>query len=202
MTLLTIAQTVAKNASIEPPDTVQSDDDDALKLVQFINEAGQECARRVDWSVLRKITTITGTGFDAMYPLPTDYDRLVRGMNMRITGGAAVRGGLSAEEWFSLDNVAGTPRFYRIAAKQVGFFPYPDEGLGIKIQYISGNWVSGDKALLANDTDTALIDEKLIAKGATWRIRRHIGADFSDQLAEFEAILADLAKADGAERIP
>jgi len=202
MTLLTIAQAVAKNASLEPPDTAQGDDDDIVKLVQFINEAGDECARRVDWSVLRKIQNIEATGFDAMYPLADDYARLVRGMSMRIAGGAAIRGGLSADEWFSLDQTQGTPRFYRISGKQVGFFPYPAEGVNIRIQYISGNWVAGNKTAMADNTDTAVIDENLITRGAIWRLRRHIGADYQDNLAEFEAMLSDRATADGAERMP
>ena len=202
MTLLAIAHAVAKNASIEPPDTAQGDDDDIVKLVQFINEAGDECARRVDWSVLRKIQNIEATGFDAMYPLADDYARLVRGMSMRIAGGAAIRGGLSADEWFSLDQTQGTPRFYRISGKQVGFFPYPAEGVNIRIQYISGNWVSGNKSAMADNNDAAVIDENLITRGAIWRLRRHIGADYQDNLAEFEAMLSDRATADGAERMP
>ena len=73
MTLLTIAQGVARNASLELPDTVQSaDDPDAVKIVGFINETGQELARRFDWSVLRKTHLIEGTGFDVKFPLPVE----------------------------------------------------------------------------------------------------------------------------------
>lgn len=201
MTLLTIAQTVATNASIDPPDSVQTSDDDNIKLVQFINEAGQECARRVDWSNLRKGINVPGTGFDAPYDLPSDYMRLVRGMSVAV-GMIAVRGGLSADEWFSIEQQMGTPRYYRMSGKTISFYPYPAETTTVRLQYISSSWVSGDKSEMSANEDTALIDENLIAKGAIWRFRRHIGADYQDQLAEFEAVLADTAAADGAERLP
>lgn len=205
MTLLTIAQYVAKNASLKVPDTVETSDDDAVRIVQFINEAGAECARRVDWSVLRKSHLITGAGVDTAYPLPSDYARLTRGMSVRVADGA-IRGGLSPDEWLSLSPVMGAPRFYRIDAARIGFYPYPIGGASIRVQYVSGNWAVTDNgggiSVMTRNTDAALISETLIARGAVWRLRRHIAADYEDYLAEFEAMLADLSTADGAVRIP
>ena len=61
---------------------------------------------------------------------------------------------------------------------------------------------NGQSASLKIDTDTAMIPEDLIEMGATWRWRRHVGKDYADQVAEFEAALGDRAKGDSAVRLP
>ena len=202
MTLLTIAQGVARNASLELPDTVQSaDDPDAVKIVGFINETGQELARRFDWSVLRKTHLIEGTGFDVKFPLPADYSRMTQGMAVAY-GVNAVRGGVSDDEWFSLEPAEGAPRYFKLFGASIGFYPYPPEGQPVRLSYISKHWTADGDTFLESDSDIPLIDETLLERGAIWRMRRHIGQDYQDYLAEFEAILADMARADRAERLP
>ena len=202
MTLLTIAQGVARNASLELPDTVQSaDDPDAVKIVGFINETGQELARRFDWSVLRKTHLIEGTGFDVKFPLPADYSRMTQGMSVAY-GVNAVRGGVSDDEWFSLDPAEGTPRYFKLFGGSISLYPYPPEGQPVRVSYISKHWTADADTFLESDNDKPLIDETLLERGAIWRMRRHIGQDYQDYLAEFEAILADMARADRAERLP
>lgn len=201
MTFLTIMQTVATNAGIEVT-TTGSNDADHVKLAQFINEAGQELARRVDWGPLRKITTIAGTGAAVDHPLPADLDRLAMGMNVSYAG-SPVRGSLTPDEWMSLAPIKGAPRYYYLSGSKISFYPYLATGSEVRLQYQSKNWVNnGAKAALTIDTDTSLISEDLIAMGATWRWRRHVGKDFSDYLAEFEAVLVDRAKFDSAVRLP
>lgn len=201
MTLLTVAKAVAKNTGIEVPDTVQGDDPDAVKLRQFINETGDELARRVDWSSLRKTVTITGTGFSAPYDLPPDYSRLIQGYAVKVNG-SPVRGGLTADEWNALAPVQGTPRYFQTAARQIALYPYPPEGMSIALTYQGTRWVSGGAVEMTKDADTALIPERLLEMGGIWRSKRHIGGDYSDYLAEYEAAIIDLAGFDDRVRIP
>lgn len=202
MTLKDIAQAVAKNVSIEPPTTVVSNNEpDAVKLLQFANEAGQELARRVDWGGLRKSKTIIGTGFAALFDLPADYARMVEGWGITCDGNP-VRGGLTADEWNALAPAAGTPRYYQTVGAAIGFYPYPPEGLQLVLSYIGTGWTSTGNAAFAADTDSTVFPERLVELGTTWRFRRHIGADFSDFLAEFEAALQDFARNDGMVRQP
>lgn len=201
MSLLTIAQAVAKNTGIEVPDTVQGDDPDAVKLRQFINETGEELARRVDWSALRKTATLAGTGFNAPYNLPPDYSRLISGLAVRVNG-SAVRGGLTADEWNALEPVEGTPRYFQTIANQIALYPYPPEGMPVTLTYQSANWVRPDKREMVADGDETFLPERLIEMGGVWRSKRHIGADYGDYLAEFEAAITDLAGFDDRVRIP
>lgn len=202
MTLKTAIQNVAKNVGVEPPESVVNNTDpDCVKMLQFANETGQELARRVDWARLRKSQQIEGTGFAALLSLPSDYARMVEGWGVTYDSNP-VRGGLSADEWNSLPPVEGDPRYYLTVGQQIGFYPYLAEGVQVVANYISTGWTSTSGATFAADTDTTLFPERLLEMGTTWRMKRHIGADYSDYLAEYEAALADEARFDGMVRQP
>jgi hypothetical protein len=202
MTLLTIASTVAKNVSIVPPEQVIGNNDpDAVILLQFINEAGQEIARRFDWSGLRKKALILGTGFDAPYDLPTDYARMGQGWGVTVDGNP-VRGGLTADEWNALTPKEGMPRYFQTVGAKIQFYPFPAEGVQVTVPYISRHWTSANRATFAGDNESAVFPERLVELGATWRFLRRNKADFSDHLEEFEAAFLDLTRADEAVRLP
>lgn len=202
MTLLSIIQAVAKNTGIEPPSVVISNPDaNAVKLLEFANETGQELARRVDWTGLRRSRTIEGTGFAALFDLPDDYARMVEGWAITHSGNP-VRGGLTADEWNALAPVAGSPRYFQTVQRKIGFYPFPPEGDQITVNYLSLNWTSTGNAAFTADTDSTVFPEQLVEMGTTWRHKRHIAADYSDYLAEYDAALADFARFDGGERLP
>lgn len=201
MTFLTVMQELARNASVASPTTTGQDDPDSIKFRQFINEAGNEIARRVDWSTMRKTATLTGTGASTPHTIATDYDRLARGLNV-VADGGPVRGSLTQDEWFGLEPVEGAPRFFYLANDRMAFWPYLASNATARVQYQSKNWVSGDRAEMTSDNDTALFDENLLLLGSLWRWRRHVAKDFADNMAEFEATLADRASFDGGVRQP
>lgn len=205
MTFLEIMTDVAKNAGIEAPATVATLDPDQTKLGQFINETGREIARRVDWSALRKATTLTGTGLASEFTIANDFDRLPIGLAVMV-GVATVRGSLTADEWFALDPREGTPKYFHLKNSKMSFYPYAEAGETIRVQYQSNRWVT-EEATSGFDTMTKDIQDSplsghLIVAGAVWRWRRHIGKEFADYLAEFEALLADKARYDGGVRSP
>lgn len=204
MTLKTIAADVARNMGLQEPDTIvgNSNDDDAVKILQFITEAGEELARRVDWGKLQKSHLLLGTGFAALYDLPADYARMSEGYSVSFGEDRdVIRGGLTKDEWNSLKTVEGQPRYYYIEGDRIGFYPYPAESDQITLAYISKNWVSGQREY-SSDQDSSLVPERLLALGAIWRFKRHMEADYSDYLAEYEAMLTDLAGDDVMVRQP
>jgi hypothetical protein len=205
MSLLTIVQSAAKNVGIAPPTSAQGMDPDAIKLVQFVNETGQEMVRRVDWSALTKRRVINGTGLNDRFPLADDHGRMIKGQAVSF-GGAPVRGGLSSDEWFSLTPSENTPRYFHTFGKSIEFYPYPPSGAGVSVAYQSLNWArtssAVEKSTMSTDTDFAAIPEDVLAQGVTWRFLRHAGKDYSDYLAEYEASLADQAVYENAERMP
>lgn len=202
MSLLTVVQDVARNTALDVPQTASGSTDRAIvNVVQFVNDAGTECARRVDWGALRKTTSVVGTGAAIDHALPSDFSRLIDG-NAVNSSGVAIRGGLSADEWASLVPVVGTPRFFRKIGSSISLFPFLANAATATVIYQSLNWVSGNAARMTLDAQTALFPEDLLIKGAIWRQRRHVGQDFADQLSEFEAALADYSKYEMRARSP
>jgi hypothetical protein len=202
MTLLTIVQDVARNTAIGIPATASgSTEREIVNIVQFVNDTGLELARRVDWGALRQTSTKTGTGLLVAHTMPSGYSRLING-NAVSASGVPVRGGLSPDEWASLTPVEGTPRFFRMRGNTISFYPFLATGATAVVTFQSEHWASNGTERLNLDAETALIPEDLITKGAIWRQRRHVGQDFSDQIAEYEAALADYAAYDARDRSP
>ena len=202
MTLLTIAQDVARNTALDVPATASgSTAREIVNVVQFINDTGLELARRVNWGALRTTTTITGTGVNANFALPAYYLKLIEGGAV-FAGSVAVRGGLSPDEWAALTPIEGTPRFYRLRGSSISFYPFLANAATATVNYQSTAWASNGTDRLQLDAETSLIPEDLLVKGAIWRQRRHVGQDFADQIAEYEAALADYAAYDARDRSP
>lgn len=205
MTLLEIAKNVSIETGVEIPASIQNDDPFSLKIVRFINETGIELARRVDWHVLNKRYEIVGDGSSRDFDLPNDYARLARGLSVSVNG-ALIRGSLSADEWFSLTFSQGTPRYFRSSSSQISLYPYPPSAQSIFVSYQSSNWAQdineGGKAQMSTDSDVPLLPVALFERGAVWRWMRHVGRDYADHMAEYEAMLADYSQHEGGIRQP
>lgn len=201
MSALSVAQAVAANVGIAKPSAlVSSTDPNAVKLLQMVNEAGQEVARRADWGRLEKTFQITGAGSNDAFDLPDDFSRLTTG-NAVLASGMPVRGSLSRDEWFSLGEREGQPRYFRLAGSRISFWPYPKSGEVVLVSYLSTEWCEGGEAFEADD-NVSYVPEVLLEMGAVARWKRSIGADFSDYQAEYEATLEQLAMFDQRERLP
>lgn len=201
MTPIDIAKAVAPNIAIAAPSTIVTNSDPTIvKLLQLMNEAGREAARRVNWGALEKIATITGSGTNAAFAMPVDFARLCEG-NAVVCNGTPVRGGLSRDEWMALTPVEGTPRYFRLTGDDVSFYPFPATATIVRIAYLSAHWCSGGAAFTADDQKT-LVPHELVCRGTIWRWKRSEGQDFSDYLAEYEAMLEELAATDQRERLP
>lgn len=201
MTALTIAKAIAVNVGVDQPTAlVGATDPNAIKLLQFMNEAGQEAERRADWGQLEATHTITGTGSNDAFPLPADFSRLSMGTAVSF-GGSPVRGSLSRDEWFLLSAIQGNPRYFRLNGTDISFYPYLKSGEAVSVSYMGKEWCSGGASFSA-DGDTTTVPEILIERGAIWRWRRSLGADFSDFQAEYEALLEQLSAFDQRERSP
>lgn len=201
MTALAISQKVAANVGIEKPSAlVANTDPNAVKLLQLMNEAGQEVARRSDWGKMEKTIQITGTGANDAFDLPDDFSRLTTGSAVSVNG-MPVRGSLSRDEWFSLVPTVGTPRYFRLAGDTISFYPYLKAGVVASVSHQSTEWCDGGTEFQA-DGNEPFFPAELIERGAIWRWRRSIGADFSDYMAEYEAMLEQLSMFDQRERLP
>lgn len=203
MSLLSIAANVSANVGVKAPLSVLANvnDQNAVKIAVFSTEAGDELARRADWSGLRKTVTLIGTGTSAALALPSDFLRLIPGLSVMTSTGVPIRTGLSSDEWNSITPIEGTPRFANLTAGSISFYPFLAYAATATVTYQSNAWGPAG-AKWGSDGDVPLVPERLVTQGTIWRWRRQLGQDFQDYLAEYEAAIADYAKFDDGIRSP
>lgn len=208
--LLQLARIVAIDVGLVVPDAVASATDATnrtmVEMKQIIDFVGEELSRRVDWAALRLTATIAGTGTTTAFALPAAYLRMTQGNSVTIAG-APVRGGLSADEFLSLPDTIGTPRFYLISgppnAKTIQFWPTLANGVSATVVYQSNLWnTNGPAATFTTDTDTSIYPDQLMIKGSIARWRKQKGMDYPEYQSEFEITLQNYAMFDDNVRTP
>lgn len=206
MSFLTIAQNVSFSVGISTPATMLARRIEASRefqeLYEYINEAGKEIARRVDWGQLTKSATLVGTGANIEFDMPADYSRLVSGVC--VLAGANVVRPLSRAEWTNLTPSEGVPRYFLLEDNKIQFFPYLATGSNAVVTYQGVNWatgVDGDAEGFVNDADTGLFPESLMEKATIYRWKRQKGLPYQDRETEYEAALQDFARFNDRSRL-
>lgn len=204
MSLIDVAKDVAADVGIRIPGLFASSTErEHVEMLSYINAAGEEIARRVDWGGLRVPGTVTGTGVAEKLAMPTDFARLTDG-NAVTVAGAPVRGGLSADEFNSLPATSGTPRYFLLSGDKILFWPYLALAATVSVLYQSKNWAVGGtpQPSLTADSNTTVFPEVVLTKGSIARWRRQKGMDHSSYSAEYEQALLQYADFDARDRSP
>jgi hypothetical protein len=201
VSLLSVVTALAKNVGMEVPASVSNSTTRKwVEALEMANEAGEELARRVDWSSLAKSTTLTGTGVNVAHSLPSGFDRLQRGITVWHATTGAVRP-LTRHEWNSLTAVEGSPRYFLLEGNTITLFPYLANADTVTVYYQTEKWVEGNtKTGYDADGDVADFDENLLTMGLIARWRRQKGMPYQDFEAEYEAALQDYAGFDRRAR--
>lgn len=200
MTLLTIAQGLAKSVGLPVPDQVIGSTDRTWREVaEHADAAGEELARRVDWGQLTSTATLTGDGTNMAHSLPSGLSRITKGVGVKTSSGP-VRP-LTQAEWATLTATEGTPRYFILRNTTLYLWPYLASAATATVTYQTRNWCSNGTGAWAADDDTSLIDEELLQKGLEVRWRRQKGMDYADQEAEYEAALGDFSSFNDRSRI-
>lgn len=201
MTLLTLAEGLALNTGMEPPDQVIASTRREWNEFEDMSERqGEELARRVDWGALQATTTLTGDGTNKLHALPSGFSRVSPGAAVLTSGGAIVRP-LTQAEWQTLTAVEGTPRYFLLLGDDMYLWPFLANAATVTVRYQSKFWCSNGTAAWSADDNTSLIDEGLMLKGLIARWRRQKGMDYADFEAEYEAALQQFANFDERARL-
>jgi hypothetical protein len=199
VTLLTIAQGLAQNVGLPTPSSVVGSTMRTWQeALQFVNEAGEELARRVDWGALQANATLTGDGTNKVHALPAGFGRLSRGVAVRV--GTSIVRPLSRAEWNTLVPVEGTPRYFLLEGSEITLWPFLANAATATASYQTERWTSAGASAFTADDQTSLIDETLMLKGLIVRWRRQKGMAYQDEEAEYEAALQDFANFDDRSR--
>lgn len=164
------------------------------QILMFLNEAGQDIARRAEWS--RLFGEFTVPGGSSSFPLPADFYSLPSMGAVRLAkeGFHPVKPVVQPELWEMLSRTpSATPYFY-LRDGRMYFSPTVDLE-GAVVRYISKNWVE-DRDFITGNGDNLHIPPRLVAQDAACRWLRSKGMPFDDLLAQFEAAFATEIQAD------
>lgn len=190
MKIIDIVNAVCDEVKLDQFDSVYgANDENAKTMLTLAWEGGSEIARRVDWRDL--VTTYPLVSAPAAYP--QDFERVIQGGAVMTAAGDFVRPVTSRGQWRFLKANPSAQPFYFLSETGIDFAPVT-AAIGASMLYLSKAWVLADggsrEQVFQGDDDQTIFPSELLLKNLIWRWRRHKGLDYSDQLAEFEADLA------------
>jgi hypothetical protein len=215
LSLITIVQGAAIRCGIASPVTVIGNADiNTQKLLAFADDSGRELARRGDWRNLDIAGTITGDGTTTLWPLPSDFMRLCSGQDSPVGPFISslrpytpLFGPVNDE---NLNQMKAFPAatilpVWRLIGSNIEIWPALALAEIITYHYYSGAWiqpvVGANKAAWSVDTDTSLIVEDTIMRGAIWRWKSSQGFDYAEDMRQFELSFERNNGQEGTERI-
>lgn len=126
------------------------------------------------------------------YPLPGDWKKQIPQTEWDRTNRWPLMGPQTPQAWQSFKSgivYAGPRERFRILNNCIVLNPPPPDGLLLAFEYISKNWVSGNKSSFTEDTDTFIYDDSLMILGLKTLFLQAKGLDFSLEGAQFTNLL-------------
>ncbi len=180
-------------------DPVSSPDEAFVQLTGLINAAGQELVELHPWQVLTRVFSLTTQSSDSgTYDLPEDFNSMIDQTGWDKTNRVAIGGPLSAQDWSYLDGrdlvSQSIYASFRLVDGKFDLYPQPPpDGLEIRFEYLSRNWVeeSGTqirKDLVTSGSDTVLLDPLLMIKFLKVKFLQAKGFDYAPASVELDNV--------------
>ncbi len=210
MTFLTAAQNaIAKVVGRRPSAVVSSTEEICVEMTALARDAAVDIAEVHDWQNLTEFHVISGNGTDISFPMPADYDRMVQAADIfdPSTWAWGYCHVPDYSEWLRMVE-GGTefiaPGIWQIRKNQFQFWPAPGASEQATFPYISKNiWVAQngtEKDGLTNDTDSFVLDERILTMALVWRWLSLKRFDYQQELEDYNIALSKaVAKDKGAK---
>lgn len=188
-------QTVCRLTAQPVPVTVTGSTDVTIsQMFALANEEGADLAASHDWQILRKQWELSTTGTTEQPGwLPDDIDHFIFNTSFDRTTQRRVIGPITPQMWQAIQAQPQLNRVFLAWIQRGGKIlvtPTPSVGDDVAYEYITVNWCAAqdgtpqDQYIL--DTDTAVIDERLIRLGVRWRYLSAKGLDYSEAFRTYE----------------
>lgn len=215
MTILQCAQDAAvKLNRTRPTSLFSSTDPFAAELLLAAKETAESLVKEEhDWRDLTQMATCQGDASTVVFPLATvapGYERMVKGAKLHSLRfkNATFRAAKDLDEFLFLkDNLlVGSPGNWVLLNKTVQIFPPMPVSDTARFFYISNNYAlsssgTAQSGFLA-DTDTFMLDERLLRLGIIWRWRSDKRLEYAEDLKNYEiAKSAAMGKDKGSQTI-
>jgi len=197
VTVLKIARNIARGVGVVAPGTlVSNNNQDALRLLQAINDAGRYLAQK-DWNCMVVPATISSS-VTTTYSLPSDYKAIVSLTMWHVQDREPVSGPHTVVDWQAQRHAAVSLRLWnqaRIeyvgATQKIIFDTTLAFGETIGYYYRSKGWVNSGGTRIASvsaDTDTFFLPEHALETEAKWRFLKSIGQPFGTEMEEAKEV--------------
>ena len=205
MSLTTITNSVCDRVGIPRPTTVVGNTDPGVRqLLALANEEGQELTSRHRWSGLIRECTFTTVASPAdLVVVAEGFDYILPGTVWNRTTDRPVPP-MTPETWqaYRASGSSGPTMRFRIQDTALYLYPDPGAGTSMAFEFVTKNWnqTTGgvEQDAWANDTDTGLLNENLMALGLIWRWKKAKGMDYAEDFNAYERRVANAIARDGA----
>jgi hypothetical protein len=208
MSLLTLIRFAASRVGVTPPTTViGSTDLQVQELLTVAQEEGFQLMRRGTWQILRKQQLYSALAQEIQTSMiPSDFDRFVQETFWNRTRKRILWGPVTPQEWQNLKAWTATPAMdtFVVRGGNVLIIPNPTAGDQMAYEYISKNWCQSSVGTAQDewlaDTDTGILDEKLMRQGVVWRYKQKKGLKFDTDAKNYETQVLQALTGDQPQR--
>lgn len=214
MNLLQIVQTFCGRTGLPRPSYVATSSDAQVSQIFFLlNEVCEDITARWDWQSLSLEVLFTtsagedqGDFFSDIIGLDkTYYKKVVKDTIFDRTLRLPLYGPMSPQKWQAIKALPTTgPLYkYRIRGDRLLFNPSADAGHACAFEIYTHLAVlsaaGGQQIKFHADTDTFLLDEKLLLAGLRWKWKAEKGLDYAEELERYEYLGAQAAGSDATK---
>lgn len=207
-TVLQIVQNAAPKLGIAVPDALFSATGRTeVELRSILNEVAERIVRAHDWQALKTLETNTGDGSTEGFDLPSDYMRMPKDGRVWSSRWQIPLTHVLGDDWLMLDvqNYTAQPGVWTILGGQIKFNPVLTSTDTAKWYYISENFSvpssGANKAAFSADTDTFILDDRLLQLMLIYEFRQRKGLDYAEDLVNAEVALSQAISDDKGARI-
>ena len=211
MSLLTVVQRASVQVGIDKPTAALGSGNSTYEqMAELANVEGEELARAADWRALNRQLTVTGDGTTTLWGLPSDFERFIipdplweedRPM-------FPLEGPYTPSQMLAIQAANINPPYYvwRLVEEELEIYPALPSAKVINGEYFTTKWATdstdtNDLLYYTNDSDIALIDERIITLGVVWRWKRAKGMDYVEEFRTYEMEKAKRIGADGGKSV-
>ena len=162
------------------------------EMISLANEMAQRIACNTrDWTALRQFAMITSDGVLDEYPLPTNYHRMLKsGQVYRGVSKLPMRFVNDADDWLRTEDQVSGQGDWMLRGRVLMVRPVSEFGTSYRFPYIANTCVSGDQTRFLSDTDTFMLDERLLKLGMIWQWKAQKGGSYIEDMQNYEDALA------------
>lgn len=211
MSVLQVAQKAALRLGLEVPSVLFTNTTRTwLEIQLMVNDCAQQILDEYDWQALKKVHTIQGDGTAEDFPMPADYDRMVRDAHMWTNfmpfWNAQNVG--SVDSWLAMESsnfFAMVVPMWIIFNNEFHVRPSLAATDTLKFFYVSNYIVKDDGSTVGTvteftaDTQSFVLPERLLTHCLVYNWKMQKGMDYSADLQQYED---DMAYAIGRDKGP